>query len=39
MFKNWSITKKLYFGFGVIVFIVIIVSLYTLYSLYVIKIM
>ena len=37
MFKNWSITKKLYFGFGVIVFIVIIVSLYTLYSLYVVK--
>jgi len=37
MFKNWSITKKLYFGFGVIIFIVIVVSLYTLYSLCVIR--
>jgi len=37
MFKNWSITKKLIFGFSIIIFIVAIVSLYTLYSLYVIN--
>jgi len=37
MFKNWGITKKLIFGFSIIIFIVAIVSLYTLYSLYVIN--
>ncbi|WP_038041939.1 CHASE3 domain-containing protein, partial [Thermodesulfobacterium hveragerdense] len=37
MFKNWSITKKLIAGFGVIFLIVGLVSLYTLYSLYVVK--
>lgn len=37
MFKNWSITKKLIFGFGIIIFIIAIVFLYTLYSLYVIN--
>ena len=37
MFKNWSITKKLVFGFGIIIFIVAVVSLHTLYSLYVIN--
>ena len=37
MFKNWSITKKLIFGFGIIIFIVAVVSLYTLYSLYIIN--
>jgi methyl-accepting chemotaxis protein len=34
MFKNWSITKKLLAGFGVIFFIVGLVSFYTLYSLF-----
>ncbi|MCD6548752.1 MAG: MCP four helix bundle domain-containing protein, partial [Thermodesulfobacterium sp.] len=38
MFKNWSITKKLVFGFGIIIFIVAVVSLHTLYSLYVINV-
>jgi len=37
MFKNWGITKKLIFGFGIIIFIIVIVFLYTLYSLYVIN--
>ena len=37
MFKNWSITKKLIFGFGIIIFIIVIVLLYTSYSLYVIN--
>lgn len=37
MFKNWSIAKKLTFGFGVIIFIVFMVSLYTLYGLYIIN--
>jgi len=37
VFKNWSITKKLVFGFGIIIFIVAVVSLHTLYSLYVIN--
>ena len=37
MFKNWSITKKLIFGFGIIIFVIAIVFLYTLYSLYVIN--
>ena len=37
MFKNWSITKKLIFGFGIIIFVIVIVFLYTLYSLYVIN--
>jgi len=34
MFKNWSIAKKLIFGFVVIIFVVAIVSFNTLYSLY-----
>lgn len=38
MFRNWSISKKLYFGFGVIIFIVFLVSAYTLYGLYMINI-
>ncbi|WP_022856239.1 HAMP domain-containing methyl-accepting chemotaxis protein, partial [Thermodesulfobacterium thermophilum] len=37
MFKNWSITKKLLAGFGVIFFIVGLVSFYTLYSLFIVK--
>ncbi|RKX55826.1 MAG: methyl-accepting chemotaxis protein [Thermodesulfobacteriota bacterium] len=38
MFKNWSITKKLIFGFGIIIFIVAVIFFHTLYSLYVISI-
>lgn len=34
MFKNWSIAKKLFFGFGAIIFIVFISILFMMYSLY-----
>lgn len=37
MFRNWSIAKKLVFGFVIIISVVAVVSFYTLYSLYVIN--